>query len=367
MKLMNNLFMAVAAIFMVSCNNAPSQQTFTNPLDVAFGDPYILEGADGRFYMYGTSEARGFRAYSSDDMVNWTDEGIVFEGGNDQSWGVDCYWAPEVYLKDGKYYMFFSANWKENPNNDLETFRIGIAVSDSPTGPFKEVSDKPLFDPGYPVIDGNLLFDEDGRVYLYYSRCCYKNPVESEAATWAKEQGMFDEIEESWVYGVELAPDFSAIIGEPVLLLAPPKTMADEQAEWESRSVTSGEVNRRWTEGSFIIKDGGKYYMMYSANHFGGEHYAVGYATADSPLGPFTKADSNPILEKNVEKGGIVTGTGHNMVIKLKNGDMWTAYHGRTSATGNDRVVFIDPIRFDNGKLVIDGPSTEPQAMPKVK
>ena len=49
---------------------------------------------------------------------------------------------------------------------------------------------------------------------------------------------------------------------------------------------------------------------MYSANHYKGENYAVGYATADSPLGPFTKAANNPILEKNIDKGGEVTGTG---------------------------------------------------------
>jgi len=111
--------------------------------------------------------------------------------------------------------------------------------------------------------------------------------VESEIADWAKAQGLFDEIEESWVYGVEIKPDFSGVIGEPQLLLRPPVSMNDRQAEWESRSVTSREVNRRWTEGSFIIKDKDTYYMMYSANFFGGQNYAVGYATSKNPLGPF--------------------------------------------------------------------------------
>ena len=104
--------------------------------------------------------------------------------------------------------------------------------------------------------------------------------MESEIADWAKAQGLFDEIEESWVYGVEIKPDFSGVIGEPQLLLRPPVSMNDRQAEWESSSVTSREVNRRWTEGSFIIKDKDTYYMMYSANFFGGQNYAVGYATS---------------------------------------------------------------------------------------
>src|SRR3546814_6223392 len=92
--------------------------------------------------------------------------------------------------------------------------------------------------------------------------------------------------------------------------------MDDKQAEWESRSVTSHEVNRRWTEGSFTFKHAGTYYMMYSANHFGGEHYAVGYATAESPLGPYVKSPGNPVLEKNTAHGGKVTGTGHNIYRK---------------------------------------------------
>ena len=180
-------------------------------------------------------------------------------------------------------------------------------------------------------------------------------------ADWARDKGLFDEIEESWVYGVELQPDFSGIIGEPKLLLRPPLKMDDQKAEWESRSVTSGEVNRRWTEGSYIIKNKDTYYMMYSANYFGGKNYAVGYATSDSPLGPFKKADNNPVLQKNVEQGGVVTGTGHNSVTLAPDGKtMLCVYHGRTSKTGDERVVFIDPMEItEEGKLIVHGPTTK--------
>ncbi len=334
--------------------------TYSNPLPVTFGDPFILSASDGKYYMYGTGGVeKGFGAYSSDNLVDWHFEGQVYSGNQPGSWTVKNYWAPEVYEIDGRYYMFFSADWKENPTNELENFRIGVAVADQPTGPFTEVSDKPLFDPGYPIIDANIL-QHDGRTYLYYSRCCYKNPVESEVAEWARVQNLFQEIEESWVYGVEISNDFTTVIGEPVLLLQPPSTMADPQTEWESRSVTSGEVNRRWTEGSFAFEYNGKIYMMYSANFFGGENYAVGYAVADNPLGPFAKADNNPVLEKNVASGGEVTGTGHNMVFRTKEeGKMYTVYHGRTQKTGNERVVFIDEMKIDeNGVLTVDGPST---------
>ena len=100
--------------------------------------------------------------------------------------------------------------------------------------------------------------------------------------------------------------------------------------------------------------------MMYSANFFGGQNYAVGYAVSDNPLGPFVKAENNPVLEKNTENGGDVTGTGHNMMFRSKDGKkMYTVYHGRTQKTGDERVVFIDEMRIDeNGVLTVDGPST---------
>jgi len=354
----------------LSCQNPDAQptKTYTNPLNVKFGDPFVLRASDGKYYMYGTGGGakKGFAAYSSEDLIDWKYEGQVYYGNNENGWGVGDYWAPEVYERNGKFYMFYSAQWKENPNNEKENFKIGVAVADKPTGPFIDMQNRPIFDPGYPIIDANVLFNDDGKVYLYYSRCCYKHPVESEIADWARKKGWFKEIEESWVYGIEMKPDFSGVIGEPVLLLRPPVKMDDKQAEWESRSVTSNEVNRRWTEGSFIFKHGDTYYMMYSANFFGGQNYAVGYATSKHPLGPFTKAANNPILQKNTASGGIVTGTGHNSVTYSPDGKtMLCVYHGRTNKTGDERVVFIDKMRItEDGLLIVDGPTTDPQQVP---
>lgn len=233
----------------------------------------------------------------------------------------------ECYEINGKYYLFYSADWKENPTGALENFRIGVAVADDPAGPFADMADKPIFDPGYPIIDADV-YTEDGRYYLYYSRCCYEHNV--------------DGLEESWIYGVELKPDFTGVIGEPVLLLRP-------EQEWEGRSATA--TGRRWNEGSYLLKHNRKYYMTYSGNFFAGPDYAVGYATADTPLGPYTKAPENPILER----GAQVTGTGHNCMFRTTAGELMICYHGRTEATGNDRIAFISPAHFDEqGRLVID-------------
>lgn len=326
-----------------------------NPLPIAFGDPFILND-NGHYYMYGTGGGaeKGFAAYSSSDLKNWEYEGQVYYGDNENGWAVHSYWAPEVYKKEDRYYMFYSAHWKENPTEELENFRIGVAVADQPTGPFTDLENEPIFDPGYPILDANVWW-EDGKVYLYYSRAAYKHPVETELAEWAREKGWYDEIEESWVYSVEMKPDFTGVIGEPVLLLRPPTEM--DINEWESRSVTSKEVNRRWTEGSFIFKHDDTYYIMYSANFFGGENYAVGYATGKNPLGPFTKSPSNPVLEKD----GRVTGTGHNSIVWTSDGDeMLCVYHGRTAATGDERLVFIDKMKIlPDGELVVYGPTLE--------
>ncbi len=345
-----------------------SQLTYKNPLPVALADPYVLYEKGEGYYMYGTGGGaeNGFAAYSSKDLINWKNEGQVYYGNNENAWGTGDYWAPEVYKRQGKYYMFYSAQWKNNPTNELENFRIGVAVADKPAGPFIDLSKAPVFDPGYPVIDADVLFDERGKAYLYYSRCCYKHAVNSEVADWAKKKGWYNNIEESWVYGVELKPDFSGTVGEPELLLRPPTSMKDKQAEWESRSVTSHEVNRRWTEGSVSFKNGSIYYLMYSANYFGGKNYAVGYATSSNPLGPYKKAANNPVLQKNTATGGTVTGTGHNSITySPDHKEMFCVYHGRTTATGDERVVFIDRMKIlKNGELIVLGPTTTAQHVP---
>ena len=360
---MKKIIIGLISLLLISCTgiNKKTGLSYQNPLPVEFGDPYVILASNGTYYMYGTGGGAkdGFCAYSSENLVDWKHEGQVYYGNTPDSWTVANFWAPEVYEKDGRYYMFFSADWKINPDNELENFRIGVAVADHPTGPFKDLSDVPLFDPGYPIIDANVLFDGD-KTYLYYSRCCYEHPVESEVAEWAREENLFEEIEESWVYGIEISPDFDITLGEPVLLLRPPVTNDNGQFEWESRSVTSGEVNRRWTEGSFIFQDSDTYYMMYSANFFAGKNYAVGYATSKDPLGPFTKAENNPVLEKNSDRGGVVSGTGHNSITWSRDGkQMYCVYHGRTTETGRQRVVFIDRMEIDdNGLLQVHGPTT---------
>ena len=244
MKRLTGLFLlmltANSSVLFAQTDKPGTEKSYQNPIPVELADPYVLK-VKGKYYMYGTGggASNGFAAYSSTDLFHWKDEGQVYYASNKNGWSDStaawngAYWAPEVYEYKGQFFMFYSAQWKENPHHNVENFHIGVAVADNPTGPFVDITDKPVFDPGYPVIDANVLFDKNGKIYLYYSRCCYKHPVESEIADWAKQKGWFDTIEESWVYGVELKPDFSGVIGEPILLLRPPVKMNDKQSEWE--------------------------------------------------------------------------------------------------------------------------------------
>lgn len=349
-----------------------SGATYTNPLAVAIADPYVMREPDGSYYMYGTGGGQGstaFPTFTSTDLVEWTPIGETYRRDPADSWCTDFFWAPEVYRVKDRYYMVYSAQWRDNPANEKENFRIGVAVADSPGGPFRDLRNAPLFNPGYPAIDADVLFDTDGRMFMFYSRCCYNHPVKSELSEWARKQNLYTEIEESWIYGVEVKPDFAGVAGQPVMMLRPPATLADKSSAWEDLSVTTHEVNRRWTEGPCAFKHGSTYYLMYSANHYLGENYALGYATAANPLGPYRKASHNPILRKNTDRGGVVSGPAHNCVTWSPDGtEMLCLYAGRTTATGDRRVLLMDRMEIrKDGTLIVRGPTTMPQPVPSTR
>jgi GH43 family beta-xylosidase len=369
--------------------------TYTNPLGISIGDPDVLH-VPGHYYIYGTGGA----TFTSTNLVDWISLANTTPTKETNYWFSGAFWAPEVYQVKDKYCMFFSAQWTNNPTHEQENVRVGVAVSDSPAGPFKCMMNGPIFDPGYPAIDADVLFDTDGRVYLYYSRCCYKHSVDSELLDWAKAKGWYTNIEESWVYGVELKPDFSGIIGEPVMLLRPPEKLSDPASTWENLAVTTHTVNRRWTEGPSSFKHGNTYYIMYAANSVAaGGDYATGYATSDQPLGPFKKAANNPIIFRNTASGGNVTTTAHTCWTMSPDGsEMFVLYGGvivrppastmpeavavsatnlvtgTTNAPGTRRarpggfarrVLFLDRMEIlPDGALVAHSPTVTPQPYP---
>ncbi len=317
-------------------------KTYKNPLNITgIGDPFVLKPNSprfrGKYYLYATSSPIGFKVWSSNDLINWKEEGLCYDGRK-SLWAKDCFWAPECVEYNDKYYLFFSANWKYNPQNEEENFRIGVAVSDNPLGPFEDLKDEPLFDPGYPVIDANVFIDDDDSKYITYSRCCYKHKV--------------GDFEESHIYGARLSDDMTEIEGEHKLLLRPCQ-------EWENWSAHTG---RRWNEGSFLFKRNGLYYITYSANYYMEKYYAVGYATAKNPLGPYIKYEGNPILMHDYPR---VSGPGHSCCIFSQDGsEMLIVYHCHTDPLkgGSDRQVCIDRMHFrEDGSICTIIPTTDEQ------
>lgn len=310
---------------------------YRNPLPIKnIGDPFVLKASDGKYYCYPTTGGlNGFKAWSSVDLVNWHERGIVYQA-TDKSWGHDRFWAPEVVEYQGRYYMYYSAGWKHN-----NSLRIGVAVADNPLGPFVDVFDYPMFDFGYAAIDAHVFIDDDGQKYLYYSRDCSENIVDGR--------------HESHIYGVKLNDDLISIGDDPVLLTKP-------KQDWELKSGPDW----LWNEGPFVLKHNGTYYLMYSANFYAGRDYSVGYATARHPLGPFVKYAKNPILASHTEA---ISGPGHHSVtVSPDNSELFIVYHTHTDPKkgGGDRQVCIDRMGFSpDGTIWVAGPTITEQPMPR--
>jgi len=304
----------------------------SNPRPVKdIGDPHIIR-EDDEYFAFATGGPIGFNVWRSGDLVTFTKEKAMKKA----AWVSGDYWAPEVYKVGEKYVMFFTGRWKETG-----TLRVGVAMSDAPQGPYEDAIGGPLFDPGYAVIDGTLVYGSDGTPYMIYSRDCSENVVGS--------------YHESHLYGIELAPDLLSAKGEGVLLTTP-------DHEWE---LQSGDYH--WNEGPFVLTHGGKYYLYYSANGYYQKEYAVGVAVADHPLGPYTKQENNPILSY-IEKDGevLVSGPGHNSFFAVGN-ELFTSYHTHTypAAPSGNRQIAIDRAGFHaDGTAFINGPTLAPQLRP---
>ncbi len=297
-----------------------------NPLPITnIGDPYILKDR-GRYYLYATSLPDGFYVWQSDDLTHWSAPSVCYRK-QAHSFGSRDFWAPEVYCFGGRYFLYYTAQWKKSEDEDL---RIGLAIADSPLGPFLDTGDEPLFDPGYGVLDAHVFVDDDGRKYLYYSRAGHNHFVNG--------------AQESDVYVAPLSDDGMRLTGEGVCII---KT----DQEWERRD----NMNQYWNEGPFVLKHEGKYHLMYSANFFAGRNYGVGGAVADHPMGPFVKYPDNPILKANDQ----VSGPGHNSVVEGPDGGLLCVYHAHTdpSHPSGDRQLYIDPLRFENGRIRVLGPT----------
>lgn len=236
----------------------PGPPPVKEPLKLA--DPCILK-YENVYYLYGTSGVNadeGIPVYRSADMVNW--EGPIGKAGNGnalmkgQSYGTAGFWAPNVTFHNNKFYMFYTANE-----------HIAVAASDSPMGPFIQADKKPLHETP-KEIDPYVFIDSDGKKYLYFVRLINGNRT----------------------YGGELNDDLLSLKESTI------QACITQSQDWEIISGAAWPV----TEAPAMLKHQDRYYLFYTANDFRSPDYNVGYTTATTPLGPFTKYAGNPLFIK---------------------------------------------------------------------
>ncbi|MBQ8732800.1 MAG: glycoside hydrolase family 43 protein [Oscillospiraceae bacterium] len=282
-----------------------SENTFRNPVDLFFADPEVLYH-DGTYYLYGTGGA-GYTVKTSTDLVNWSAGTLCMEQG---AWGFQHnYWAPDIEYIDGKFYMVCSINE-----------HLGFAVADSPLGPFIPMENY-LFE---KTIDGHIFVDDNGEIYLYY-------------VSWREGHSY-------GIYGCKIdretmAPDLST----EKLIIEPEET-------WEKYDKNENQYYGV-TEGPYMIKHKGKYYLTYSGSDYRSKNYAVGYAVSDSPLGDFQKHDGNPIMIGN----STIAGTAHHSFVTMPSGNLYIVYHCHDNPWAmTTRFTCIGPARFAPTESGID-------------
>jgi len=286
--------MALCALGAAAMAAEAKPRTYRNPIIDAPGaaDPTVIRWR-GTYYLYPTLDGTGYDVWTSRDLVRWEKRGKCF---TDARGGV---WAPDVFHHasgDGRFYLYYTVDDRERHK------AIGVAVAEHPLGPFRDVAKLAA-----PAIDAHLFRDDDGGLFLYY--------VDLSAGFRIMARRMAD----------PMTP-----VGEPVEVIRPTEP-------WEK---AHGHV----TEGPWMLKRRGVYYLMYSGSGADGPDYAIGYATARSPMGPFTKHPGNPIAKR----GDGVLGPGHHCVIAAPSGKLWMVYHQKASdRIGWDRFLAIDPIWFD--------------------
>lgn len=212
----------------------------------------------------------GMEDYHVISMENVTSEAVdngVALHVDDVPWAERQMWAPDAAHKNGKYYLYFPAKRANG------IFQIGVAISDSPIGPFLP---EPEAIKGSYSIDPAVFEDEDGKYYIYFGGIWGGQLQKYRNNKYAEEN------EEPLANEIALKPIVALLTDDMKEFSEEPKEIKilDENGE----EILAGDNERRFFEASWLHKYNGKYYFSYST----GDTHFICYATGDSPYGPFT-------------------------------------------------------------------------------
>lgn len=276
------------------------------------GDPFVMRW-NGMYYLYCSSLnfQTGIRGYKSADLVNWTPmtgNGLT-EGYVSQDPITASAYAPEVYYWDGTFYMYTSPGG----------YGHYVLTSASPEGPFVKATEN------FGLrIDGSVFIDDNEEKYFLYA--------DDTGIRMAKMTDM-------------LTVDATAT---PVL---------------------NGTSIGGWTEGPYVLKRDGIYYLTYTGNHVTSDGYRIAYATAENlsrtdggiDRNAFTRAADNPLA---LETEGELKGIGHSSTVMGPDMDSYyLAYHYLNSSGGPNRSLGIDRLTF-NGKQMSVSPGLQGSVKP---
>ena len=256
------LSLAVMAALPLQAQNPFVQTWFTSdpaPM-VHNGTMYVYTGhdEDGADFFW----MQEWRVYSSQDMVNWQDHGspLALESF---SWADDRAWASQTIERNGKFYWYICAHSRLSRG-----MAIGVAVSDSPTGPFRDAIGKPLFENGsWDHIDPTVMIDDDGQAWLMWGNPrIYYLKLNKDMISYSGELGMIDMTEEG--FG------------------APSMDKREKDKKYKD-NYTEGPWLRKVDASKYKVDPAKAYQLLYAA---GGVPEHISYSTAPSPLGPWTYA-----------------------------------------------------------------------------
>ena len=291
---MINKSAAIAALMLLA-TGAKAQNPFVQTWCTSDPAPMVHNGT---MYVYTGHDEDGadffwmqeWRVYSTQDMVNWQDHGspLALETF---SWADERAWAGQTIERDGKFYWYICAHSKISNG-----MAIGVAVSDSPTGPFKDALGKPLFENGsWDHIDPTVMIDDDGQAWLMCGNPqCYYLKLNRDMISYEGELGKLPMTEEAF--------------GGP---------MMKEREKGKTYKDS-------YVEGPWLTKRNGTYQLLYAA---GGVPEHISYSTAPSPTGPWKYAgEIMPLCDTNsfTNHCGVADYKGHSYFFyhtgKLPNG-----------------------------------------------
>lgn len=323
---------------------ADASRFLTQPLvsEIFTADP-SAHVFDGRIYIYPSHDfdagvpaddlgshfaMRDYHVFSMPAIGgDVTDHGVALDIA-DVPWAGRQMWAPDAAEKDGRYYFYFPAKDKD------DVFRIGVAVGDSPAGPFK-AAPQPIA--GSFSIDPAVFKDDDGQFYMYFGGIWG-----GQLQRWTNGTYQPDD-----VYPADdqpaIAPKVARLANDMLSFAETPTNVVilDEHGA----PLTAGDNDRRFFEASWLHKYNGTYYFSYST---GDTHY-IAYATGSSPYGPFTYRGR--ILEP------VLGWTSHHSIVDI--GGQWYLFYHDTQISGGQthlRNIKVTPLthRVDGSIRTID-------------